>query len=188
MDIREKLELLFALKVTKEEAERYILSLESGEFVLPLGQAIIDTPCNVVYLSKNGCIDLLPYLDLSRSMEVWGASSGGVLLKKTHEADGDLLNAKKWLNNIRAKGHKLKLPSKETLNKARDEMLKFNETMNIFRQNGIMAENWKDGWYWTDDCKNELSSYAFSFEKNCEALFVNSITNAHVRGIIVENY
>lgn len=179
-----KYNVLKAINLTKEEALEYISGLENAN-EQTAGESRVTTPCEVVYLSKDGKIEVLPYLDLSRVTEVWGAKCGNTLFKKAHDQPTTWKGITDVYKMVRVKGHTLALPALKELQNLYSERADFNQTMDIFRRNGVFAENLKDSWYWAADLQQEHSAYMVNLESGYESVFVSFSTTGTIRPTLV---
>ena len=110
----------------------------------------VNTPCMVAYMDRlTGQMDLRPYVDLNKRINIWGIAIDGLIFKKTHEQD------RGWLPTSQLSEYKSRatLPTTADLNIGYQNQQAFNETVEILKSCNIAADAWEKGWYWS--CEEE---------------------------------
>lgn len=108
----------------------------------------VKKPCMIVYYNfVSRKVELRPYIDTSKKKYIWGVSVCGMAFKKTHEPDGD------WLQAIACHEEKYQadLPTVKQLDVANQYCDCFNEVVFQLQQCGIEADAWRFGWYWSQE-------------------------------------
>ena len=147
-----KMKTLEDIKLTKEEALEWIEHLKR--------MSNVKTPLSLVYKLPDGDLKAVPYLDKTAKDNIVGVLLNGTVWGLTQLKNVMYFDAKNVL-----KEH-LKLPSVHELEEVNQRLASINETMEILRENGIVADNFLDhGSYWTNQCaviKDETSVRIYS--------------------------
>ena len=108
----------------------------------------VQKPCQIAYRDPLcGYFWLRPYVDLRLKSKIWGIAVHGVVLKLTHEEDGNWYTASKMEDTL---SH-AKMPSTMVLDIASTYRREFDLTIELLQKLRIKAEPWRNGWYWSTE-------------------------------------
>ena len=120
----------------------------------------VKTPFMVAYRDKlTGTLDLQPYVDLHWKIKIWGIAFNGMVFKLTHEPGADWQTALSYTDNSQGC-----MPTTAELEAAYANKEGFDEIIDFLKENGVKAENWQSGWYWS---KEEKGDNAVVMDMDC---------------------
>ena len=175
--MNEKFKKMEALGVTALEAREYCKYLEKKATYQNVKnhkvRGCMPTPLDVAYLTDGRThIECVPYLDVDRADAVWGVRIGDVIWCRVHTAEmlvpQDIRNyfevhgefdacllredSNGYFYALTGFNHLvISVPRHEDLRTAEKYANEFAEVMQIFRENGIVAEDWKAEFKYLDD-------------------------------------
>lgn len=120
----------------------------------------VETPLRIVYV-RNGKIEVLDYLDLSRKSDVWGIEANGYCWKKDYYAQTTYDTAKNIAERV---GNRVaEIPTTEYMEFMASIIPSYNATVNILCEHGIDACGWNvcDIPYATADAQNRENVFVF---------------------------
>ena len=108
----------------------------------------VQAPCQIAYRDPLcGYFWLRPYIDLQRKSKIWGIAIDNIVYHIKHEADGD------WFAAVTRKNEQSRAQMATTteLDVAFATKGAFNTTICLLQKLNIAAEEWRNGWYWSDE-------------------------------------
>lgn len=111
----------------------------------------VKAPFMIAYADKlTGGLDLKPYVDLQWKIKIWGISFNGMVFKLNHEPGADWWNACRYTDKSDGS-----MPTTDELEAAFEQKEGFNEIIDFLREQGMSAEPWQSGWYWSKEEQND---------------------------------
>lgn len=112
----------------------------------------VQAPCQIAYQDPlSGYFWLRPYVDLKRKSKIWGIALNGIVFCLKHEPDGD------WNTAIELKDERSRAQMATTteLDIAFSYKDAFNDTVKLLKQLHLEADEWRNGWYWSNENQDE---------------------------------
>lgn len=137
----------------------------------------VQAPCQIAYRDPLcGYFWLRPYVDLQRKGKIWGIAVDGIVYYLKHETNGD------WNTALTLKDElsKAKMATTLELEVAFTHKEAFNATVQLLNKLGIVADEWRNGWYWTDEHKDDNAAVIDMNDCHIE-LVPKRIRNGYVR-------
>ena len=122
----------------------------------------VQAPCQIAYRDPlTGYFWLRPYVNLNLRGKIWGIALCGQVFRLIHEQDGDFETVK----DICDAKSRAKIPSTAVLDLANRYLREFNLTVELLTQLGIKAEPWRNGWYWSNEEKDDATGTIMEMAK-----------------------
>lgn len=137
----------------------------------------VQAPCQIAYRDPiSGYFWLRPYVDLQRKGKIWGIAINGIVYYLKHESDGD------WNTAITLKDERsrAKMATTRELEVAFTNKEAFNATVQLLNKLGIAAQEWRSGWYWTEEHEGDDAAVIDMTDCRVE-LVPKRIRNGYVR-------
>lgn len=138
----------------------------------------VQAPCQIAYRDPlSGYFELRPYVDLRRKTKIWGIAIDNLVFRLVHETDGD------WNTAITLGDEKsrAKIATTTELDIAFNHKNSFNNTVKLLKKLHIEAEEWRSGWYWSDEVYRQDNAVVMDMANGKTELLPKRMRNGYTR-------
>lgn len=138
-------------------------------------------PCTLVYLDKDGDLEITSSLFFERYTAIWGIKIGRTIFKLTNECMSDWKTATQLPQKYIVGKFKPQLPSVDELASVYLHIAAFDSTARILSRYGVPADVWQQGCYWGREEYSEKHAHVFDMCNGCYDLKPKFHENGFIR-------